>query len=329
MAPRVLIGILAHARPAALTETLRSVRALDYPDVTTFLVQSGMTDSEFEGIAQANPWVSSFPNSRNLGAAGGRNYIIELARGQSDYILFLDSDALLARDSVSKLVQVYEELERPGLVGCLVRVTERPCEIHSAGVAFDRDTFREIHHVAPLTFFFREHDAVIATAVMGRNETLQVAPRLDEKIFAYREDIDWCLQLQKAGYKNYVIRDAVAYHSLERPRFHPAIMYYLARNQWFVARKLGAAWTHPAMRGFVWSMYGELFRRLRVGTPLALNCIVAVTIGWLHAWMNRGGIAPGWMRRTPDQFLEQRFHNLLFQSRFSGLAKRVLGRSSL
>ncbi len=329
MLPRVLIGILAHARPADLAETLRSVRALDYPEALTFLVQSGMTDYDFEGIAQAHPWVKTFRNSRNLGAAGGRNYIIELARGKADYILFLDSDALLAQDAVTKLVKVFDELERPGLVGCLVQVTERPREIHSAGVSFDRHTFREIHHVEPLTSSFIERDAVIATAVMGRNETLQMAPRLDEKIFAYREDIDWCLQLQQAGYKNYVVRDAVAYHSLERPRFHPAIMYYLARNQWFVARKLGATWKHPAMQKFVWSLYGDLFRRLCVGTPLALNCIAAVTIAWLHAWMNRGGIAPSWMRRAPDQFLEQRLHTFLFQSRFLGLVKRAFGRSSL
>ena len=324
--PRVAIGILAYARVNDLALTLCSVAALTTPSVTTILLQSGMSDAEFEQVVKSHPWVTAVSNQTNLGAAGGRNRLIDLALGGDyDYLFFLDSDALPAPDALDKLLSIYPTLERPALVGCIVRVLERPQEIHSSGVSFDYFSLRDIHHTDLPAAAAVECQAIITTAVLVACQVLDQLPRLDERIFAYWEDLDWCLRIGAVGWKHYVVRDAIAYHALWRPRFHPAVIYYKTRNHLLVASKLGKPWHYPVVRHLMWETMIHHLHRIRVLTPLGLNCFIAVLIAYWHVIIGRWGIAPAWMRRADEQFLEFRLRHFFLQPHWVAMIKRIVG----
>lgn len=321
---RVAIGILAFARPDDLILTISSVIELSTPNITIYVLQNGMSDGDFKRICIIYPQVIGVMNAKNLGAAGGRNRLIDIAlEGHYDYLCFLDSDAQLASDALGKLLCKYPALTRPGLVSCLVYVTETPGRIHSSGVTLDRSSFRDFHHRDVPDRDIIERDAVVTTAALISCNVLRNAPRLDERIFAYWEDVDWCLQMQNCGFINYVIRDAVAFHSESRSRFHPSIIYYTTRNHLLIVRKLGVSIINPAVIKLIWSDFSDLIRRILVRAPLALNCLLAFLCAIFHSITEQWGIAPSWMRRSNEQFLETKLYEYIYQSRVYKVLKLV------
>lgn len=307
---QVMVGVLAYARPQDLIDTLESVRQQKTPNLRTLVLQSGMSDQEFELVQERHPWATYVQTWTNWGAAGGRNRLIEIALAdpENDYLCFLDSDATLAEGAIDTLLDFFPQLESPGLVSCLVRTKERPDEIHSAGVSIDLTTLVDVHHVELPDEPVVSRDAVITTASMVSCQTLHELPPFDERVFAYWEDLDWCVQISRAGFQNYIVRDAVAYHALSRSRFHPAVIYYLIRNKLLIARKLGYRWNDQRLYRMVAADFSHLFRRILALTPLGINALCAGLVACFHGISGRGGIAPRWMRREREQFMEYRVH---------------------
>jgi GT2 family glycosyltransferase len=297
---------------------------LSTPNVTVYVLQNGMGEADFVRVVKAYPQVVALAQAGNLGAAGGRNRLIAIALAADyDYLLFLDSDACLAADALDRLVHKYPRLERPGLVSCLVRATENPDRVHSSGVSFDRVSLRDIHHRDVPAQETIQRDAVITTAALISCEVLRNIPGLDERIFAYWEDVDWSLQIGVAGRNNYVVFDAVAFHSESRSRFHPAVIYYMTRNHLLVISKLGYPLYSLAVLRLIQQNITHLIRRALVGTPLVLNCFLAAFQAYVHVFIGRWGIAPKWMRRSNEQFLETRLHRFVFQNRLVAAIKLV------
>jgi GT2 family glycosyltransferase len=311
---RVAVCVLAFSRLNDIITTLSSVMQLSTQNVTTYVLQNGMADEDFVRICETFPQVVGVRNARNLGAANGRNKLIDIVlENRYEYLCFLDSDACLTSDSLDRLLQVYSQLDRPGLVSCLVRVTENPDHVHSSGVTFDHHVLRDTHHRDIPEQEVIERDVVITTAALISCDVLRHVPRLDERIFAYWEDVDWCLQMRLAGYHHYVVRDAVAFHSEARSRFHPAIIYYVTRNYLLLVGKLGFPVFSPVVCNIMLVQLKGQFKRILALTPLSVNCLMAFVQAYIHALVGHWGVAPKWTQRPDDQFLEMRLYRLVFQ----------------
>jgi GT2 family glycosyltransferase len=309
------IGILAFARPDELILTVESVMELSNLCADIYVLQNGMNEIDFASISEACPYIIAIGSPDNLGAAGGRNRLIEIAiKGDYEYLCFLDSDARLSSGALKKLLFEYPQLERPGLVSCVVHVIEEPERVHSSGVSLDRITLRDIHHSDIPSQRVFERDIVITTAAVISCEVLRVAPRFDTRIFAYWEDIDWCLEMGRVGYRHYVVRDAIAFHSEARSRFHPAIIYYTTRNHLLVAKKLGYSLHSLTVLNLLKMKFSDSLKRIFVMTPLSLNCFAAGIQALFHVLIGRWGVAPRWMHRSDEQFLETRLYCYFFQS---------------
>lgn len=116
MATKLTVAIPTHNRARTLTETLRSVFALDLPsgvEAECLLIDNGSTDATSEVFA-AETSSAPFPARRvfepRLGESSARNRAI--AECRSEFLLFIDDDAVADPAWASNLILA---LERRGL----------------------------------------------------------------------------------------------------------------------------------------------------------------------------------------------------------------------
>ncbi len=107
--PKVSIIVPVYNVQLYLRDCLVSVLSQDYQYIEILAINDGSTDSSLEILKhfqQLDSRVKIF-NKENGGLASARNYGLDHATG--DYLLFLDSDDLLADNAVSTLVHLCEK----------------------------------------------------------------------------------------------------------------------------------------------------------------------------------------------------------------------------
>lgn len=98
-------------------------------DVEVVMVDNGCTDGAVDRLGERKGVVVVAPG-RNLGFAGGCN--AGAARARGDVIAFVNGDALVAPDALSRLA---EAARRPsvGVASASVRLADRPDRLNSGG----------------------------------------------------------------------------------------------------------------------------------------------------------------------------------------------------
>jgi len=157
-------------------------------------------------------------NRENLGFAKGNNVGIKEAKG--DYILLLNSDTLIVDGALSRLVDFMDSHPEIAVAG--------PRLLNKDG-SFQASVGR--FPTLPVVFWmlFREHfggstyvrrspteggevDWVMGAALMARKEVFEKTGLLDEKMFMYMEEVEWCYRAKKAGFKIYFYPDVQITH---------------------------------------------------------------------------------------------------------------------
>ena len=188
-------------------------------DVTfdVIVVDNGSKDGSQAIVKKKFPQVKLIPNKDNLGFAKANNQGIKLATGK--YILLLNSDAYLIENSFNKLVEQADELDDLGALGVLLLNENRSIQ-QSVGffpdlpqvfwwMTFIDDlpggTFFKPYHVDHDSFYKdrREVDWITGAAFLIPKKVTDKVGLLDEKIFMYGEDFEWCYRIKKAGFKVY------------------------------------------------------------------------------------------------------------------------------
>lgn len=111
--PKVSIIIPLYNRVDLVGQTLDSVINQTYKNWEAVIVDDGSTDGSFEyiqGLANNEPRIKSLQRNRKpKGASTCRNIGIEHAQG--DYIIFLDSDDLLAPHCLNQRIQAFQNYQ--------------------------------------------------------------------------------------------------------------------------------------------------------------------------------------------------------------------------
>ncbi len=120
MIPLVSIIIPTFNRAHLISETLNSVLAQTYTNWECIIIDDGSTDATEELIANYIKKDSRFqyffrPSSKQKGPSSCRNYGLEMTKGE--FIIFLDSDDILANFSLSKRIEMFNKYpENNGLI---------------------------------------------------------------------------------------------------------------------------------------------------------------------------------------------------------------------
>ena len=181
--------------------------------IEVILVDNGSSDGTPERAEQAFPTVTVLRAGVNLGF--GRACNLGMAVAQGEFGVFLNNDALLTDEQLSRLLEAYRRLQLNGIYTSRI-VDEKGRE--------EASCFRAIGPGKLLTTAFGRLDQATQdsayTLSHNNNEALEVDwctgafmlfPRriwedcggFDENFFMYYEDVDLCLRWQAKGYKCY------------------------------------------------------------------------------------------------------------------------------
>ena len=149
------------------------------------VVDNGSTDGSVEHLSRIES-IKFIGLGSNVGPAKARNIGIEHASGQ--YVFFLDSDAVLAKSALARLVERMESDHSVGIAGCRI-VDGRTRKIDQWFYQYPAATHE---HVEFDTYSFS------AAGAMVRAEALRDAGPFWDDLFIYNEEVDLSI-LRTAG----------------------------------------------------------------------------------------------------------------------------------
>jgi GT2 family glycosyltransferase len=247
--PRLAVIVLHWNSLADTLSCIDALAASCYPSFEIVIVDNGSTDGSPAALRERYPNLVILQNEENLGYTGGNNVGISYALGLGvDYVLLLNDDAAVAPDTLLKLMEAALEHPEAGFLGPKILSTQEPCRILSAGGELNRE-WRSIHRGSGQ----QDHgqfdqlftaDWLSGCALLVSKEVISRVGLLDERFFAYHEDVEWCYRGRRAGFQVLFVPGARVWHpdSSEYYSDSPLVTYYMARNDllFLAHHRLGA-----------------------------------------------------------------------------------------
>ena len=190
------------------------------------VVDNASTDGSAEMIEARFPWVKLIKSTENLGFSKGNNLAIRQCQGR--YIALVNPDVIVFPGCLDALADFLDENPKVGNVGPRVfnpdMSQQSTCRrfptlwnnfCSAAGLA---TKFTKSRIFAGEHMWFFAHDRTLAVDVivgcfsMIRRETFDVVGLLDENLFMYGDDVDWCRRCWNAGWQVVFYPGARAIH---------------------------------------------------------------------------------------------------------------------
>ena len=206
-----------------------------------YVVDNASTDGSADRIGrQFGKKVTILQNAENLGGSGGFGRGLRMAVEEGyPYIMMLDNDAYVDRDTIKKLHRYLEENPGVVIVGAKIMMSDDPGRIMDYAKTIDFEAFIDRSKWcgkldSEETQEPRECDFAAATAAMVRREVLLKCGGMDEAHFIYYDDIELGYRIKQSGYKVVSLGNAKAWHKsgMTRKTSNTFARYYLTRNRY-------------------------------------------------------------------------------------------------
>ena len=235
---RLLTVVLSYNGREDTLACLESLRGIE-----TVVVDNGSADGSADAVAQRHPEVELIRTGVNLGFAGGNNVGIRRAldRG-ADWVLLLNNDATAEPGLGAALEAAAAARPDAGVLACKVLFAGSD-RLWYAGASFDGLLGRS-RHVG-----FGDPDApgrladverATGTGMAVSRAAIEAAGLLDEELFLYAEDLEWCLRIREAGFAVVYVPDARVRHRVSASSGgagSPTTTYYETRNMLAVVER--------------------------------------------------------------------------------------------
>lgn len=231
--PKVTAIILHWNSEKAISECLTSLQKSSYKSCEVIVVDNGSIDGSAKRLRRKFPEITLMENETNLGFCGGNNVGIRYAlRHGARYILLLNNDTIVDKDTVSKLVEAMEENPEIGAVGPKICFYDQMDVVQSMGAKIDFKTGKtsNITQDDNSSGTIKEVDFISGCALMIRREVVEKIGLLDERFFNYYEETDYCTRLRKRGYKIACIPNASLWHKGGGTKNFIIYLYFYIRN---------------------------------------------------------------------------------------------------
>lgn len=183
------------------------------------VVDNGSSDGSTEMVKIEFPQVKLIENKQNEGFARANNKAIHRTKGR--YVLLLNSDTVVLTQALDKMVTFMDAHRQAGVVGCKLVNKDGTLQLSAAwfpsvataffggnivpkalGRLLSMERFPgQTYLTAKAHEEIRDVDWVFGACFMVRKAVIDDVGLLDENLFMYGEEIEWCMRIRKAGWK--------------------------------------------------------------------------------------------------------------------------------
>lgn len=236
-----------------LKDCLRSIYKTINLKYEIFVVDNNSRDESVIMIKNEFPLVRLIENKNNLGFAVANNQAIKLSIGR--YIILLNSDTVVLPHAIEIMVNFLESHNDAGACGANLLTYDYQPNICYGFIPTILSQLRNdflLNNILPIMFdtpkiptsvgpqintpFLVEY--VSGASLMMRRQVIENIGLIDENLFFYCEDVDFCTRVTYAGWNVYCIPEAKVIHyggqssSKEANRFE--VEFYKSRYKFFV-----------------------------------------------------------------------------------------------
>lgn len=227
--------IINWKRPDETCACIHALVQIGVQPETIIVLDNGSLDGSTATIRQRFPGVVVLALPYNLGFGKAANIGIRCAiqRGAGSVFL-LNNDAVVAEDTIPKLIDAMRQSPRRGMVSAKVFLSDKPDRLWAVGALFRQKVINvgtdEPDHGQYDAFPL---DALYGCALLLRVEMLEQVGLFDERFFLYYEDVDLSLRATAAGYTLALAPDAHVWHAGSESTSHqPSIkVFHHARSR--------------------------------------------------------------------------------------------------
>ncbi len=225
------VGIVNYNTKRELKKCIESIRKT--PPKCSYqiiIVDNNSKDGSKEFLKQIKQKnIKCILNKKNRGFGAACNQIAKMQN--SHYILFLNPDVEVRKNSINKLINFLKNNEKVGVVTGKLLFPDGSLQLSCRKfptiirVLFGRESF--LRKTFPNNIISKEYlmsevnyntiqfpDWIRGAVMLFKIDIFKKIGGFDEKFFLFFEDTDICLRLREKGYKTAYLPEAVFYHKL-------------------------------------------------------------------------------------------------------------------
>lgn len=229
----ISIVILNYNAGNFLLKCVHSIKQshLDGIKAELIIVDNGSTDGSIEtlqGFRISGIRFEIIQNKKNLGFAKGNNIGARTTSGR--YVLFLNPDTLLSKDSLKRVFEFMEQHKNAGAASPILKLADGSID-ESSHRGFPTPWNALSHFSGLEKIFCRSHvfsgytmgwlldkkkphevDAISGAFFFVRRQAAEEVSWWDEDYFWYGEDLDFCYRLKSKGWKIFSLPEVDIVH---------------------------------------------------------------------------------------------------------------------
>lgn len=206
--PKLSIIILNYNTAEMLGNCLESIKQFKHEvSLEVIVSDNSSTDGSPKMVREKFPWVRLIEGP-NISFSNGNNRARNVVKG--DFILFLNSDTLIHKDSLNKTVEYIEKDKEVGALTCKLVLENGKLDkdarrkFPTPWISFNRlflGNGKKYWYEDVSSDLTQEVDAIEGAFFLTRKEILDKVGWMDEKFVFDGEDLDLSFQIRKLGYK--------------------------------------------------------------------------------------------------------------------------------
>lgn len=264
-----LLKSLSHVKTSfrlILVDNASSIE--DFDNLSTFFKQvedsSKYTEDSNCFLNDSSKQFLLVRENENLGFSAGNNAGIRIAQKQADFegVALLNNDTEVDPFFLDEILHYRDQNECADLMGCRIFYANQSDVLWYDGGIYYKHSCRAKHlHMNKTLAEIRSSNLPCPTGFITgcfiyiSKNCIEKIGLLDETLFMYNEDLEYCIRAHKMGLKLYHVPTAVIWHKIA-PISSPFSLYWGARNRFKVAKK------HASSFDFAYTLVFYLLSRI-------------------------------------------------------------------